>query len=107
MSGQPYRYVKDIENFRNEYMDALNLRANIDDMNFQANKIYKETGALPPKSTIRSNPSLRKFKIRGNWLIIFNCPLTLFTPQSLSIKLTYFNIGSISFATKTCNSAFG
>ena len=53
MSGQPYRYVKDIENFRNEYMDALNLRANIDDMNFQANKIYKETGALPPKSTMK------------------------------------------------------
>lgn len=53
MSGQPYRYVKDVENFRNEYMDALNLRANIDDMNFQANKIYKETGALPPKSTMK------------------------------------------------------
>jgi hypothetical protein len=53
MSGQPYRYVKDIENFRNEYMDSLKLRANIDDMNFQANKIYKETGALPPKSTMK------------------------------------------------------
>ena len=53
MSGQPYRYAKDVENFRNEYMEALNLRANIDDMNFQANKIYKETGALPPKSTMK------------------------------------------------------
>lgn len=53
MSGQPYRYAKDIENFRNEYMDALNLRANIDDMNFQANKNYLETGALPPRSTMK------------------------------------------------------
>jgi hypothetical protein len=53
MSGQPYRYVKDVENFRNEYMDALNLRANIDDMNYQANKNYLETGALPPRSTIK------------------------------------------------------
>ena len=53
MSAQPYRYVKDIENFRNEYMNALSLRANIDDMNFQANKIYTETGALPPKSTMK------------------------------------------------------
>jgi hypothetical protein len=53
MSGQPYRYSKDVENFRNEYMDALNLRANIDDMNFQANKIYSETGALPPRSTMK------------------------------------------------------
>jgi hypothetical protein len=53
MSGQPYRYVKDVENFRNEYMDALNLRANIDDMNYQANKNYLETGALPPRSTMK------------------------------------------------------
>jgi len=44
MSGQPYRYTKDIENFRNEYMDALNLRANIDDMNFQANKYMQKLG---------------------------------------------------------------
>lgn len=53
MSGQPYRYEKDIQNFRDEYMNTLKLRANIDDMNFQANKIYKETGALPPKSTMK------------------------------------------------------
>ena len=53
MSGQPNRYVKDIENFRNEYMEALNLRANLDDMNYQANKNYLETGALPPRSTLK------------------------------------------------------
>jgi hypothetical protein len=53
MSGQPYRYEKDIANFRNEYMDALALRANIDDMNLQANKNYLETGALPPRSTMK------------------------------------------------------
>ena len=51
MSGQPYRYAKDIENFRDNYMEALGLRANLDDMNLQANKIYKETGTIPPKST--------------------------------------------------------
>ena len=51
MSGQPYRYAKDIENFRDNYMEALGLRANLDDMNLQANKIYKATGSIPPKST--------------------------------------------------------
>jgi len=51
MSGQPYRYAKDIENFRDNYMEALGLRANLDDMNLQANKIYKATGTIPPKST--------------------------------------------------------
>lgn len=53
MSGQPYRYAKDVENFRSDYMASLGLRANLDDMNLQANKNYKETGALPPKSTIK------------------------------------------------------
>lgn len=51
MSGQPYRYEKDVENFRSDYMRALSQRARIDDMNLQANKNYKATGALPPKST--------------------------------------------------------
>ena len=53
MSGQPYRYASDIENFRNDYMESLGLRANLDDMNLQANKNYKETGALPPKSSMK------------------------------------------------------
>jgi hypothetical protein len=55
MSGQPYRYAKDIENFRNEYMQNLNLRASLDDMNLQANKNYLNTGVLPPKSTMKDN----------------------------------------------------
>jgi hypothetical protein len=55
MSGQPYKYSKDVEGFRNEYMNTLGLRANIDNMNLQANKTYKETGALPPKSTMKDN----------------------------------------------------
>jgi len=53
MSGQPYRYAKDVENFRSDYMEQLGLRANLDDMNLQANKTYKETGSLPPKSTMK------------------------------------------------------
>ena len=55
MSGQPYRYAKDVANFRKDYMDALSLRANLDDMNLQANKTYKETGALPPQSQMKDN----------------------------------------------------
>ena len=53
MSGQPYRYAKDVENFRNDYMESLALRSNLDDMNLQANKQYKETGSLPPKSSMK------------------------------------------------------
>ena len=55
MSGQPYKYAKDVENFRNDYMETLKLRANLDNMNLQVNKNYKETGALPPQSSMKDN----------------------------------------------------
>jgi uncharacterized coiled-coil DUF342 family protein len=51
MSGQPNRYANSAEMFRNQYMDALNIRANVDDFNLQANKNYKATGSLPPQVT--------------------------------------------------------
>ena len=50
MSGKPNRYASDPVKNRDQYMEALNLRANIDDMNLQANKTYKATGQLPPVS---------------------------------------------------------
>jgi len=55
MSGQPYKYYTDIEKYRNEYLDSLNLQTNINDMNLQANKTYKETGALPAVSQMKDN----------------------------------------------------
>jgi hypothetical protein len=48
MSGQPNRKANSAEKFKNAYMDALNLRANVDDFNLQANKNFKKTGTLPP-----------------------------------------------------------
>jgi hypothetical protein len=89
MSGQPYRYVKDVENFRNEYMEALNLRANIDNMNFQANKIYSETGALPPRSTMKDMRTTAEIlldveKLKQNIIAEFK---GLATPQMIQIVL--------------------
>lgn len=55
MSGQPYKYASDVEKFRAEYMASLGLRSDIDDLNLQANKTYKETGALPPVSQMKDN----------------------------------------------------
>jgi hypothetical protein len=89
MSGQPYRYVKDVENFRNEYMEALNLRANIDNMNFQANKIYSETGALPPRSTMKDMRTTAEIlldveKLKQNIIAEFK---GLATPQMIQLVL--------------------
>jgi len=50
MSGKPNRYASDPAMYRDQYMEALELRSNIDDMNLQANKTYKATGQLPPVS---------------------------------------------------------
>ena len=53
MSGQPTNTQSDINRFRNEYMEALNLQASIDDANLQANKTYILTGQLPPQSQMQ------------------------------------------------------
>lgn len=45
MSGQPYINPLDPAKFRQQYLANLALRANIDDANLQANKVYKKTGA--------------------------------------------------------------
>jgi len=51
MSGQPNIYAMDQAKFRQQYLSNLNLQANIDDKNLQANKIYKKTGATPTQLT--------------------------------------------------------
>ena len=53
MSGQPYRYYNDPTKFRTMFMDTLALRADLDTMNFEANKTYKETGQLPAVSQLK------------------------------------------------------
>ena len=55
MSGQPYVYGKDVDMYRQRYMDTLNITAGINDMNLQANKTYKATGQLPPQSSMPDN----------------------------------------------------
>ena len=51
MSGQPNIYAMDQAKFRQQYLSNLNLQANIDDKNLQANKIYKKTGSTPTQLT--------------------------------------------------------
>ena len=50
MSGQPVNTVSDENKFRNEYMENLELGAEINDINLQANKNYLLTGQLPTVS---------------------------------------------------------
>ena len=50
MSGQPYRYATDPAKYRQEYLNSLGIRADVDAMNLEANRVYKQTGQLPPMS---------------------------------------------------------
>jgi len=52
MSGQPNKKPTDADNFRNAYMQALELQSSINAENLEANKVYKATGSLPAKSSI-------------------------------------------------------
>ena len=51
MSGQPTKTLQDVKNFRKAYMANLNLRMELDDINLQANELYKRTGQLPQERT--------------------------------------------------------
>lgn len=53
MSGQPSKTQAEVNKFRNEYMETLDLQEKINDMNLQANKTYLLTGQLPPQSQMQ------------------------------------------------------
>lgn len=51
MSGQPYNTRLDMAKARQAYLANLQLRAELDDKNLQANKVYIKTGQLPVEPT--------------------------------------------------------
>ena len=55
MSGQPNRYAADAAKFRQDYMNALDLRTSLDDQVLQAVKVYKQTGQVPAISSMPDN----------------------------------------------------
>jgi len=57
MSGQPYVYPSDPDKFRQEYIDSLNLRANLDKINYDANRLYKKTGQISAISELSDTRS--------------------------------------------------
>lgn len=51
MSGQPNRNPMDASKYRQQYLATLNLQANLNDQNYQANNLYKKTGQTPSQLT--------------------------------------------------------
>jgi len=49
-SGQPYKKPSDVQMYKNEYLLDLEMRKDLDKINYDANMNYIKTGALPPQS---------------------------------------------------------
>jgi hypothetical protein len=54
-SGQPYKKPSDVQMYRNEYLNDLEMRKDLDKINYDANMNYIKTGALPPQSQMSDN----------------------------------------------------
>jgi hypothetical protein len=53
MSGQPYKYFSDVNKYRTEYLNALNLTSELDNIKHEAVKNYKSTGTMPAISQMK------------------------------------------------------
>jgi hypothetical protein len=58
MSGQPNKTENDIIRHKNEYIESLNLQTTINKQNYDANKLYKETGQVMPIIALTDNRSI-------------------------------------------------
>ena len=58
MSGKPNKTENDIIKHKNEYIERLNLEAEINQKNYDANKLYKETGQVMPIIGLADNRSI-------------------------------------------------
>lgn len=86
MSGQPCKNQDDVNRHRNEYLEALDLRADIDEMNLQANLVYKSTGQLPPVSQMTDNRTVEQ-KLKDYELLKNNIVKEIATISSATFGL--------------------
>ena len=56
-TGQPIRVPSDRNKFNNEFMENLKLQIKINDSNLQANRLYQNTGQLPPSTQMADTRS--------------------------------------------------
>ena len=54
-TGQPIKVPTDRNKYDNEFMENLKLQIDINDKNLQANRLYQNTGQLPPATQMADN----------------------------------------------------
>jgi len=56
-TGQPLKSPGDRLKYSNEFMENLDLQIDINDKNLKANRLYQQTGQLPPGAQMFDNRS--------------------------------------------------
>lgn len=57
-TGQPIKNPSDKNKFQNEFMDSLRRQIRLNDTNLQANRLYQNTGQLPPSVQMADTRSI-------------------------------------------------
>ena len=106
MSGYPLNFPSDAAKLRQNYLANLSLQANINDMNLQANKIFKKTGQTPTqptdnRTTAEKLADVERLKIDINsrrHTSRCNCSIT--TTTRITVLSTAYRGGSKDYQTK-------
>ena len=56
-TGQPIRVSSDRNKYNNEFMENLRLQIRLNDANLQANRLFINTGQLPPSTQLADTRS--------------------------------------------------
>jgi hypothetical protein len=105
MSGQPVRTQADISKFRQQYLDTLQLQADINEMNYQANKIYIKTGApSQPTDTRTADEKLQDiYRLRSDVRTLLR---EIMTGEDANIVAERLNENEIRFLAQQANIIF-
>jgi hypothetical protein len=105
MSGQPVRTQADISRFRQQYLDTLQLQADINELNYQANKIYIKTGApSQPTDTRTADEKLQDiYRLRSDVRTLLR---EIMTGDDANIVAERLNENEIRFLAQQANIIF-
>lgn len=96
MSGQPLKNPMDASKFRREYMNQLALRADLDDFNLQANKVFKRTGQKNELQDYRT-PAEKLRDLEGIKRIVRGKLQTIMSSSTASEVIEQIDSGDLVF----------
>ena len=96
MSGQPLKNPLDASKFRREYLNQLALRADLDDFNLQANKVFTRTGQKNEIQDYRT-PAEKLRDLEGIKRIVRGKLQSIMSSQTASAVIEQIDSGDLVF----------